>query len=62
MLIQRAMLLDGRAVDIRLGRRIEAIADNLEPITGEDVLDAAGGTVIPDSTTTTSTCVRRQRR
>ncbi|MFL0285855.1 amidohydrolase family protein [Mycobacterium sp. SMC-21] len=47
MLIQRATLLDGRIVDIRLGRRIEAIADNLEPITGEDVLDAAGGTVIP---------------
>ncbi len=47
MLIQRAVLLDGRAVDIRLGRRIEAIADSLAPIGGEDILDAAGGTVIP---------------
>lgn len=47
MLIQRAVLLDGRTVDIRLGRRIEAVAERLEPIHGEDVLDAAGGTVIP---------------
>ncbi|MHA7664439.1 amidohydrolase family protein [Mycolicibacterium sp. HS_4_1] len=47
MLIQRAVLLDGRTVDIRLGRRIEAIAAGLEPIQGEDVMDAAGGTVIP---------------
>lgn len=47
MLIQRATLLAGRTVDIRLGRRIEAIADSLEPVAGEDVLDAAGGTVIP---------------
>ena len=41
MLIQRAVLLDGRTVDIRLGRRLEAVADRLEPIHGEDVLDAA---------------------
>lgn len=47
MLIQRAVLLDGRSVDIRLGRRIEAVAEHLAPIHGEDVLDAAGGTVIP---------------
>ncbi|MCT7370562.1 amidohydrolase family protein [Mycolicibacterium llatzerense] len=47
MLIQRAVLLDGRTADIRLGRRIEAVAERLEPIDGEDVLDAAGGTVIP---------------
>lgn len=47
MLIQRAVLLDGRSVDIRLGRQIEAVAEHLEPIHGEDVLDAAGGTVIP---------------
>ncbi len=47
MLIQRGVLLDGRAVDIRMGRRIEAVADALEPIPGEDVIDAAGGTVIP---------------
>ncbi|WP_071286071.1 amidohydrolase family protein [Mycolicibacterium llatzerense] len=47
MLIQRAVLLDGRTVDIRLGRRLEAVADRLEPMHGEDVFDAAGGTVIP---------------
>lgn len=47
MLITRAVLLGGRTVDIRLGRRIEAVAERLEPIHGEDVLDAAGGTVIP---------------
>lgn len=47
MLIQRAVQLDGRAVDIRLGQRIKAVADSLEPIRGEDVFDAAGRTVIP---------------
>jgi predicted amidohydrolase YtcJ len=47
MLIQRATLLDRRTVDIRLDRRIEAVADRLEPKPGEDVLDAAGGAVIP---------------
>lgn len=47
MLIQRAVLLDGRTVDIRLGRRLEAVADRLEPTHGEDVFDAAGGTVVP---------------
>ncbi|MUL79459.1 amidohydrolase family protein [Mycolicibacterium sp. CBMA 226] len=47
MLIRRARLLDGRTVDIRLGRLIEAMADSIEPTAGEDVLDAAGGTVIP---------------
>ncbi|KIU16911.1 amidohydrolase family protein [Mycolicibacterium llatzerense] len=47
MLIQRAVLLDGRTVDIRLGRRLEAVADSLEPMHGEDVFDAAGGTVVP---------------
>lgn len=47
MLIRRATLLDGRTVDIRLGRLIEAVADSLRPAAGEDVLDAAGGTVIP---------------
>ncbi|BBX83011.1 amidohydrolase family protein [Mycolicibacterium aubagnense] len=47
MLIQRAVLLDGRTVDIRVARRIEAIATGLEPIRGETVVDAAGGAVIP---------------
>ena len=47
MLIQRAVLLDGRAMDIRVSRRIEAVADSLDPVRGEDVIDAAGGAVIP---------------
>ncbi|MUL67916.1 amidohydrolase [Mycobacterium sp. CBMA 234] len=47
MLIQRAVLLDGRMVDIRLSRRIEAIEDRIEPLRGEEILDARGGTVIP---------------
>lgn len=46
MLIQRAMLLDGTCADIRVGERI-AEAGDLTPHKGEDVLDAAGGTVIP---------------
>ncbi|HME49916.1 amidohydrolase family protein [Mycobacterium sp.] len=47
MLIQRATLLDGTVVDIRLGRFIAEVADRLPAHRGEDVLDAAHGTVIP---------------
>ncbi|GAY18772.1 amidohydrolase family protein [Mycobacterium sp. shizuoka-1] len=47
MLIQRAQLLDGTAVDIRVGVQIESVADSLAPNRGETVFDAAGGTVIP---------------
>jgi predicted amidohydrolase YtcJ len=47
MLIQRAIMLDGAAVDIRLGKRIDEVADNLAPRPGEDVFDGAGGTVLP---------------
>lgn len=47
MLIRRGVLLDGRAVDIRVGRRIEEVSERLEPRRGEDVYDAAGGTVLP---------------
>jgi predicted amidohydrolase YtcJ len=46
MLIQRAVLLDSTEVDIRAGERIVEVGD-LAPNKGEDVLDAAGGTVIP---------------
>ena len=46
MLIQRAVLLDGTGTDIRVGERIVDVGD-LAPNTGEDVLDAEGGTVIP---------------
>jgi len=47
MLIQRACLLGGRRVDIRVGVRIGEVADSLAPRPGEDVFDAGWGTVIP---------------
>jgi predicted amidohydrolase YtcJ len=47
MLIQRALTLDGASVDIRMSDRIDDVAETLTPRTGEDVLDAAGGTVLP---------------
>ncbi len=47
MLIQRATTLDGVIVDVRVGVRIDDVADMLAPRLGEDVLDAAGGTVLP---------------
>jgi predicted amidohydrolase YtcJ len=46
MLIQRATLLDGTADDIRVDGTIVAVGE-LTPNKGEQVLDAAGGTVIP---------------
>ena len=47
MLIQRATLLDGTTTDIRVGARIEEVADGLTAGPGESVLDAGGGTVLP---------------
>lgn len=47
MLIQRASLLDGRIVDIRLGAQIAEVDDELTPRRGEDVFDAGCGTVLP---------------
>ncbi len=47
MLIHRATTLDGVVVDLRVGTRIEDVADTLPPRTGEEVFDAAGGTVLP---------------
>ena len=47
MLIQRAMTLDGAVVDLRVGARIDDVADTLTPRRGEDVYDAACGTVLP---------------
>ena len=47
MLIQRATTLDGVIVDLRVNGCVDEIADTLAPRPGEDVLDAAGGTVLP---------------
>ncbi|HZU46895.1 MAG TPA: amidohydrolase family protein [Mycobacterium sp.] len=47
MLIQCATTLDGAAVDVRLHTQIEEVADQLTPRRGEEVFDAAGGTVLP---------------
>ncbi|WP_428342765.1 amidohydrolase family protein [Mycobacterium sp.] len=47
MLIQRATRLDGTAVDIRVSDCIDEVAETLTPESGEDVLDARGGTVLP---------------
>lgn len=47
MLIQRAALLDGRVVDLRVGAQITEMASDLPAHPDEQVLDAAGGAVIP---------------
>ena len=47
MLIQRATMLDGKVVDLRVGELIDEVADRLTARPGEDVLDAAGGTLLP---------------
>lgn len=47
MLIQRATLLDGRTVHIRVSDRIDAVEASLTPQPHEPVFDARGGTVIP---------------
>jgi predicted amidohydrolase YtcJ len=47
MLIARARMLDESIVDLRVAERIVAVADRLAPVPGEQVLDAAGRTVIP---------------
>ena len=48
MLIQNARLSDGSAVDLRLaGGKIAAIGLSLAPESGEEVLNAAGRTLLP---------------
>ncbi len=47
MLIRRAMLPDGRVADLRVGERIADIADRLEPLGSEQVVDADAGAVLP---------------
>jgi predicted amidohydrolase YtcJ len=47
MLIQRAVLLNGRTVDIRVQAQIAQVGERMTPQRGEEVFDAAGGTVLP---------------
>ena len=47
MLIRRASLLDGRVADLRVERRVLQVAVELDPLPGEDVLDARLGAVLP---------------
>ncbi|MCV7281625.1 amidohydrolase family protein [Mycolicibacterium flavescens] len=47
MLIKHARLLDGTAADIRVEDTITAVEADLSARPGEDILDAAGRTVIP---------------
>ncbi len=61
MLIQRAALLDGGAVDIRVEDRIAEVADRLAPQRGEQVYDAGAGPSSPACTTTMSICARPPR-
>jgi predicted amidohydrolase YtcJ len=47
MLIRGGKLPDGHIADLRADERIVDIADGLEPLDGEQVLDANGGAVLP---------------
>lgn len=47
MLIRRAMLPNGRVADVRIDDRIVEIADRLDPLDSEQVIDADAGAVLP---------------
>ncbi len=47
MLIRRGCLPDGHVADIRVDERIIEIADGLDPLDSEQVLDADGAAVLP---------------
>lgn len=47
MLIRRGTLLDSAVVDIRVGQWIDEVGEGLAPRSGEDVLDAGLGAVLP---------------
>ncbi|MGH3532273.1 MAG: amidohydrolase family protein, partial [Mycobacterium sp.] len=47
MLIRHATRLDGAVLDIRVGAQIDEVGEDLTPVPGEDVFDAAAGTVLP---------------
>ncbi|OBF29169.1 amidohydrolase family protein [Mycobacterium sp. ACS4331] len=47
MLIRRAALLDGAVVDVRVADTVTEVGPNLTAGSGEEVLDARGGLVLP---------------
>jgi predicted amidohydrolase YtcJ len=47
MLIRRSTLPDGRVADVRVDARIVDIAERLEPLDNEQVIDAGTGAVLP---------------
>ena len=47
MLIRDGRGLDGEHLEIRVGKTIVEIAARLDPLPGEEVLDAHGGLVLP---------------
>jgi predicted amidohydrolase YtcJ len=47
MLIRRGTLLDGAVMDVRVGERIEEVGEGLVPRSGEEVVDARLGAVLP---------------
>jgi predicted amidohydrolase YtcJ len=47
MLIRACRRLDGATVDIRVATSIVAVAARIDPLPGEQVIDAGGGLVIP---------------
>ncbi|CAN5745049.1 amidohydrolase family protein [soil metagenome] len=47
MLITQATLLTGRVADVRVAETIQAVAERLTPIPGEDVVDARRALLIP---------------
>ena len=55
MLIQRATMLDGAVVDIRVGERIDEVADTLAPGPVRTCWTQRAGPCCPDCTTTTCT-------
>jgi predicted amidohydrolase YtcJ len=47
MLIRRGRLPDGRVADLRVDERIVEIADRIDPVAAEQVVDADAGAVLP---------------
>jgi predicted amidohydrolase YtcJ len=47
VLIRNACDINGRPIELRFNRQIEAVAAQLEPAPGEEVIDACGGLLLP---------------